>query len=85
MNLLKIKQEIRNGGFDHGELAELIAYTRAVMTDQAKDSIQVGSNVWVIQKTKRTAGVVIKVNIKKCLVDMKGSRYNVPLSILEVQ
>jgi|TARA_B110000908_G_scaffold88263_1_gene105207 hypothetical protein len=85
MNLLKIKQEIRNGGFDHGELAELIAYTRAVMTDQAKDSIQVGSNVWVIQKTKRTAGVVIKVNIKKCLVDMKGSRYNVPLSMLEVQ
>jgi hypothetical protein len=85
MNLLKIKQEIRNGGFDHGELAELIAYTRAVMTDQAKDSIQVGSNVWVIQKTKRTAGVVTKVNIKKCLVDMKGSRYNVPLSMLEVQ
>tara|TARA_B110000914_G_scaffold67061_1_gene58571 strand:- start:226 stop:483 length:258 start_codon:yes stop_codon:yes gene_type:complete len=85
MDLLKIKQEIRNGGFDHGELAELIAYTRAVMTDQAKDSIQVGSNVWVIQKTKRTAGVVIKVNIKKCLVDMKGSRYNVPLSMLEVQ
>ena len=85
MNLLKIKQETRNGGFDHGELAELIAYTRAVMTDQAKDSIQVGSNVWVIQKTKRTAGVVIKVNIKKCLVDMKGSRYNVPLSMLEVQ
>ena len=85
MNLLKIKQEIRNGGFDHGELAELIAYTRAVMTDQAKDSIQVGSNVWVIQKTKRTPGVVTKVNIKKCLVDMKGSRYNVPLSMLEVQ
>ena len=85
MNLLKIKQEIRNGGFDHGELAELIAYTRAVMTDQAKDSIAVGSAVWVIQKTKRTAGVVIKVNIKKCLVDMKGRSYSVPLSMLEVQ
>ena len=85
MNLLKIKQEIRNGGFDHGELGELIAYTRAVMTDQAKDSIQVGSNVWVIQKTKRTAGVVTKVNIKKCLVDMKGRSYSVPLSMLEVQ
>ena len=85
MNLLKIKQEIRNGGFDHGELAELIAYTRSVMTDQAKDSIQVGSNVWVIQKTKRTPGVVTKVNIKKCLVDMKGRSYSVPLSMLEVQ
>jgi len=84
MNLLKIKAEIRNGGFDHGELAELIAYTRAVMTDQAKDSIRVGSSVWVIQKTKRTAGVVTKVNIKRCLVDMKGRSFSVPLSMLEV-
>ena len=85
MNLLKIKQEIRNGGFDHGELGELIAYTRAVMTDQAKDSIAVGSAVWVIQKTKRTAGTVTKVNIKKAIVDMNGSSYSVPLSMLEVQ
>ena len=85
MNLLKIKQEIRNGGFDHGELGELIAYTRAVMTDQAKDSIQVGSNVWVIQKTKRTPGVVTKGNIKKAVVEMRGGRYNVPLSMLEAQ
>jgi hypothetical protein len=85
MNLREIKQEVNRGGFNHAELAELIAYTRAVMTDQAKDSIEVGSNVWVIQKTKRTAGVVTKVNIKKCLVDMKGGSYSVPLSMLEVQ
>lgn len=85
MNLREIKQEVNRGNFNHSELAELIAYTRAVMTDQAKDSIEVGSNVWVIQKTKRTAGVVTKVNIKKCLVDMKGRSYSVPLSMLEVQ
>jgi hypothetical protein len=85
MNLREIKQEVNRGNFNHAELAELIAYTRAVMTDQAKDSIEVGSNVWVIQKTKRTAGVVTKVNIKKCLVDMKGRSYSVPLSMLEVQ
>ena len=85
MNLREIKQEVNRGDFNHAELAELIAYTRAVMTDQAKDSIEVGSNVWVIQKTKRTAGVVTKVNIKKCLVDMKGRSYSVPLSMLEVQ
>ena len=85
MNLREIKQEVNRGNFNHSELAELIAYTRAVMTDQAKDSIEVGSAVWVIQKTKRTAGVVTKVNIKKCLVDMKGRSYSVPLSMLEVQ
>jgi len=85
MSLLQIKTDVRNGGYNHDELAELIAYTRAVMTDQAKDSIKVGSSVWVIQKTKRTSGTVTKVNIKKCLVDMRGRSYSVPLSMLEVQ
>jgi len=57
----------------------------SVKTQQAKADISVGDNVWVVQKTKRTAGVVTKVNIKKAIVDMQGSRYNVPLSMLEVQ
>jgi len=54
------------------------------MTQQAKASINVGDNVFVVQKTKRTPGVVQKVNIKKAIVLMNGSRYNVPLSMLEV-
>jgi len=85
MTLLEIKKEIRNGGFDLSELNNLIAFTRSVQTDQAKDSIKVGDNVWVVQKTKRTPGVVTKINIKKALVDMKGTSYRVPLAMLEVQ
>lgn len=62
-----------------------MAFIRSVQTDQAKDSISVGDSVWVVQKTKRTSGVVTKVNIKKAQVDMRGRIYNVPLSMLEVQ
>ena len=50
----------------------------------AKASISVGDNVWVVQKTKRTPGVVTKVNVKKAIVDMRGRSYNVPLSMIEV-
>jgi hypothetical protein len=85
MTLLDIKKEIRNGAFSITELDNLIAFVKSVQTDQAKDSVKVGDNVWVIQKTKRTPGVVTKINIKKALVDMRGSTYRVPLSMLEVQ
>lgn len=85
MDLLTIKQEIRNGGYSVDDLNNLMAFIRSVQTDQAKDSISVGDSVWVVQKTKRTSGVVTKVNIKKAQVDMRGRIYNVPLSMLEVQ
>ena len=46
--------------------------------------IKVGDTVYVVQKTKKTPGVVKKVNIKKAIVDMRGGSYNVPLSMIEV-
>ena len=54
------------------------------MTLQAKASINVGDQVYVVQKTKRTLGTVEKVNIKKAIVNLPEGRYNVPLSMLEV-
>ena len=54
------------------------------MTQQAKASINVGDHVYVIQKTKRTLGKVVKVNIKKAIVNLPQGRYSVPLSMLEV-
>jgi FKBP-type peptidyl-prolyl cis-trans isomerase 2 len=49
-----------------------------------KSTLGVGSKVWVVQKTKRTAGVITKMNIKKAIVDMNGMLYNVPFSMLEL-
>ena len=85
MSIKDIKLAVLKGGFSLSELNELTAYVNSVKTQQAKADINVGDNVWVVQKTKRTPGIVEKVNIKKAIVDMNGSRYNVPLSMLEVQ
>jgi FKBP-type peptidyl-prolyl cis-trans isomerase 2 len=49
-----------------------------------KSSLNVGDNVFVVQKTKRTPGVITKMNIKKAIVDMNGMLYNVPFSMLEL-
>ena len=84
MTLNEIKQAVNRGNFNTSDLQSLISYTRTVMETQTKASISVGDDVFVVQKTKRTPGVVKKVNIKRAVVDMQGGSYNVPLSMIEV-
>jgi len=83
MNMSDLKKEVMRGNFTTSELQSLISYTRTVMETQTKASLSVGDDVWVVQKTKRTPGVVKKVNIKRAIVEMQGSSYNVPLSMIE--
>ena len=83
MDMSKIKQAVNRGNFSTSDLQSLISYTRTVMETQTKASLSVGDDVWVVQKTKRTPGVIKKVNIKRAIVDMQGSSYNVPLSMIE--
>lgn len=83
MELLEIKQAIRSGNFSLSELNELSAFTNSVKTLNAKASLSVGDNVFVVQKTKRTPGIITKVNVKKAIVDMRGRSYSVPLSMIE--
>ena len=84
MELNEIKQAVNRGNFSTTELQSLISYTRTVMETQTKGTLNVGDNVFVVQKTKRTPGVITKVNIKRAIVDMQGGSYNVPLSMIEV-
>ena len=84
MELNEIKQAVNRGNFSTTELQSLISYTRTVMETQTKATLNVGYNVFVVQKTKRTPGVITKVNIKRAIVDMQGGSYNVPLSMIEV-
>ena len=84
MSLNEIKQEVLRGNFTTSDLQSLISYTRTVMETQTKATLNVGDNVFVVQKTKRTPGVIKKVNMKRAIVDMQGSSYNVPLSMIEV-
>jgi hypothetical protein len=84
MNMSEIKQAVNRGNFSTSDLQSLISFTRTVMETQTKATLNVGDDVWVVQKTKRTAGVIKKVNIKRAIVEMQGSSYNVPLSMIEV-
>jgi hypothetical protein len=83
MSMHTVQNDIATGNFTTTELNHLIAFIQGVRTNQAKRSIAVGDNVFVVQKTKRTAGVVLEIKIKKAIVKMNGSRYNVPLGMLE--
>ena len=81
--MLNIKNEIRK--LDSlSELNELTSFISDCKTMLGKSTLVVGSKVWVVQKTKKTAGVITKMNIKKALVDMNGMIYRVPFSMLEL-
>ena len=81
----KVQNDIAQGNFSTTELNQLITFIQGVKTTQAKRSISVGDAVFVVQKTKKTRGTVVKIKIKKAVVDMDGKgRYNVPLAMLEL-
>ena len=81
--MLNIKNEIRKLS-SLSELNDLSSFIRDCKTMLGKASLCVGANVFVVQKTKRTPGVITKMNIKKAVVDMSGRLYNVPFSMLEL-
>ena len=80
---MNIKNEIRKLS-SLSELNELSTFISDCKTMLGKSTLVVGSKVWVVQKTKKTAGVITKMNIKKALVDMNGMIYRVPFSMLEL-
>ena len=83
MTLFEIKKAIQKGDFNLSELNDLTAGVNSVKVQNAKAEISVGDEVYVVQKTKRTKGIVEKVNIKKAIVTLPEGRYNVPLSMIE--
>ena len=81
--MLNLKNEIRK--LDSlSELNELSAFISDCKTMLGKSVLNVGSKVNVVQKTKKTPGIITKMNIKKAIVDMSGRLYNVPFSMLEL-
>jgi len=56
-----------------------------MIKNKVKDTMTVGTKVFVVQKTKKTPGVITKIMNSKCLVDLMGRIYRVPMTMLEVQ
>ena len=65
------------------ELNQVLDMVYDIKTLKAKSVLTVGANVFVVQKTKKTPGVIEKVNQTRAIVNMKGRSYNVPFSMLE--
>ena len=70
-------------GLSLTELNQVLDMVYDIKTLKAKSVLTVGANVFVVQKTKKTPGVIEKVNQTRAIVNMKGRSYNVPFSMLE--
>ena len=56
-----------------------------IIKNKIKSVMKVGMKVNVVQKTKKTSGVITKIMQSKCLVTIdSGTTYRVPMSMLEV-
>ena len=79
--LSKINDQLM--GLSLTELNQVLDMVYDVKTLKAKSVLTVGANVFVVQKTKKTPGVIEKINQTRAIVNMKGRRYTVPFSMLE--
>ena len=79
--LMKMNDQLM--GLTMSELTQVQKMVQDIKTMKAKSAIIVGGNVFVVQKTKKTPGVVEKINQTRAIVKMKGRSYNVPFSMLE--
>ena len=79
--LLKINDQLM--GLTLSELTQVQNMIHEIKSMKAKAALSVGANVFVVQKTKKTPGVIEKINQKKALVKMRGTIYTVPFSMLE--
>ena len=76
-----IKKEII--GMDLSELNGLIDFIRDVQVMNAKSSLKEGQKVYVVQKTKKELGTLLKIKQKRCTVEIGNRRYSVPMAMLE--
>jgi hypothetical protein len=81
MELTDIRQAML--ALDTADLNEIIDLAHDLKTLKGRTSLKVGQDVWVVQKTKRTAGIIEKINQKKAQVRMLGGIYNVPFAMIE--
>ena len=79
----EMSRAINANNFSNAELSELMSNIQSIKASNAKMSLSEGMACFVIQKTKRTPGTIVKVNKTRCVVEMKGRKYNVPMSMLE--
>ena len=82
-NLKKVSDQLM--GLTISELNTVQSMISDIKTMKAKSGLVVGGKVFVVQRTKKTLGVVEKINKTRAVIDMKGRSYSVPFSMLEAE
>ena len=85
MELHELKTAILTSDLDIESINRLQDILEDKKTIEAKETFSVGDKVWVVQKTKRTEGIIEKMAIKRAVVSMRDGRYRVPFSMLAVR
>ena len=65
------------------QLNDVKSMIDTLIKNKVRNEMKVGTKVFVVQKTKKTPGVITKIMNSKCLVDLSGRIYRVPMSMLE--
>ena len=56
-----------------------------LVQNKIKREFKIGTKVNVVQKTKKTPGVITKIMQSRCLVKMRDMTYRVPMTMLELR
>ncbi len=82
-NVAEIAREFNSNNPTVKQLNGLMDAIQSMIQSKARASLYVGQEVFVVQKTKRTLGVIEKINSTRCLVQMPNGKYQVPMGMLE--
>ena len=58
-----------------------------IIKNKVKYGVSVGAEVYIVQKTKKTPGIITKIMQSRCLVKLvkNDMTYRVPMTMLELQ
>ncbi|MBK55918.1 MAG: hypothetical protein CMC84_01135 [Flavobacteriaceae bacterium] len=84
----KIISELKK--LDIKDFSKIEKIISQIKLDKVKSIVKVGDRVYVVQKTKKRAGTVMKINNSKAIVNMvvspitgETADYSVPFSMLQ--
>ena len=56
-----------------------------IIKNKVKYGVSVGAEVYIVQKTKKTPGIITKIMQSRCLVKMRDMTYRVPMTMIELR
>ena len=67
------------------DLKNTTSLIRDIIESKIKSSIKINDDVYIVQKTKKSSGVVTKIMRTKCLVRQNSNNmtYRVPMSMIQ--